>query len=469
MSNRLGYDVNDPTVQVLRTSAFMQNGPVKQVRSLEDLDRWVHSQAYHDTIAYINHTSKAIQGHRMTRNRERNFDFPVSEQMRRLCEIFDGLDHLLVEQTPKPEDSSSLPADPGPGTGPGSYKTWMQHMFQHVFSKLDEAIRLNCKHINELGQYLRRSFGNVTTMDFGPANELMFLFFLCGLFRAGILLANDTIAAALLLFNRYIHLVRRLVATYALPLAKDPMCSIDDYCLLPYLWGAAQLSLDSPFSPMQCEQQARLTDGQRQQEYMMLELVEHLQRSRGGQLSQVAFQLWSLLSIPTWPQVYRGLERNYIDSVLCSFQTVEQAIFCELMSFEAAVPASQLERAYLGEQYIERRRREEDANEEDDLGDQQGSQRSASLWEPSPPVSRYVSMEPESFLGFQEPRAFQPKAKSKSKANEDEEEDEDSEEDHRLWMLRQVVDENDPNNAMFFPDRAVNQNDSVTSFATEGP
>ncbi|XP_016996057.2 serine/threonine-protein phosphatase 2A activator [Drosophila takahashii] len=443
MSDRLGYDVTDPTVQVLRSSAFMQNGPVKQVRSLEDLDRWVRSQAYHDTIAYINHTSRAIQGHRMSRNREsRNFDFPVSEQMRRLCEIFDGLDHLLIEHTPKPEDSD-----------PVSYKTWMQQMFQHVFSKLDEAIRSNCKHINELGQYLRRSFGNVTTMDFGPANELMFVFFLCGLFRAGILLAGDTIAAALMLYNRYIHLVRRLVATYSLPLVKDPMSSIDDYCLLPYLWGAAQLSLDSPFSPMQCEQQQVQ---RQQQDYMMLELVEHLQRSRSGQLSQVAFQLWSLLSVPTWPQVYRGLERNYIDTVLCSFQTLEQAIFCELMSFEPAMPpGNQLERAYLGAQYLERHNQEEEENAEEQ----------ANLWEPSPPVSRYVSMEPESFLGFQEPSAFQPKTKSKSKANEKE----DSEEDQRFWMLRQVVDEKDPNNAMFFPDRAVNQNDSVTSFATEGP
>ncbi|EDX01837.1 serine/threonine-protein phosphatase 2A activator [Drosophila yakuba] len=435
MSNKLGYDVTDPTVQVLRASAFMQNGPVKQVRSLEDLDRWVRSQAYHDVIAYISNTSRAIQGQRLTQ------DFPVTEQMRLLCEIFDGLELLIVEHAPKLEDSNL--ALPFAQVRSKAYRTWMRQMFQHVFSKLDEAINVNCKHINELGQYLRRSFGNSNTLDFGPANELMFLFFLCGLFRAGILLAKDTVAAALLLFNRYVHVMRRLISTFGLTIAKDPSYTIEDYYFLPYLWGAAQLSLDCPFSPMQCEQ-GKILDSYRQ-DYMMLDIIDHLQKTRSGPLSQVALQLWSILSIPTWPQVYRGLERNYIDHVLSSFGTVEQAIFCELMSFEALVASVHLHRARLGVHLMDGKEKEN----EDELEPKPAE----NLWQFSAPVSRYVSMEPESFLGFQGS-----KVRHKS---------EDSDEE-RLWMLRQLVDENDPNSEMFFPDREVKGRDSITSFANEG-
>ncbi|XP_017050709.1 serine/threonine-protein phosphatase 2A activator [Drosophila ficusphila] len=422
MSNKPGCEVTDPSNEVLRSSAFLQNGPVKEVRSLEDLDRWVRSQAYHDTIAYINNTSKAIQGHRSTHS------FPVTEQMRRLCEIFDGLEHLLAEHTPKLEGSAVTV--PAAEVKSRSYRAWMQHMFQHVFSKLDQAVRAKCKHINELGQYLRRSFGNATSLDFGPANELMFLFFLCGLFRAGILMATDTVAAALMLFARYIHLVRRLVTTYALPIARDPKCSIDDYYFLPYLWGAAQLSVEAPFTPMQCEQ-GKLIECHRQ-DYMIVDLIDHLQKSRGGPLSQVAFQLWSILSIPTWPQVYRGLERNYVDHVLSSFKTVEHAIFCELMSFDAVSQQSQLERAFLGTRSVEG----------DDV-------------ELLPPVSRYVGMQTESVLGFEEDTPKEAKS--------------DDSEGDRLWMLRQMVEDNDPNSTPFIPGQPVGQNDSVTSFLTEGP
>jgi len=59
-------------------------------------------------------------------------------------------------------------------------------------------------------------------------------------------------------------------------------------------------------------------------------------------------------------------------------------------------------------------------------------------------------MEPESFLGFQASKTH-----NKSKESEDE----------RLWMMRQLVDENDPNSDMFFPDREVKGRDSLTSFA----
>ncbi|EDV46954.1 serine/threonine-protein phosphatase 2A activator [Drosophila erecta] len=432
MNYNLGYDVTDPIAQVLRTSSFMQNGPVKQVRELEDLDRWVRSQAYHYIVLYISNTSRAIQGFRLTQ------DFPVTEQMRRLCSIFNGLEQLVVEHAPKLEDSNL--ALPFGQVKSKAYRTWMRQMFQHVFNKLDDAISVNCKHVNELGQYLRRSFGNVNTLDFGPANELMFLFFLCGLFRAGILLAKDTVAAALLLFNRYIHLIRCLISTFGLSVAKDPRCSIEEYYFLPYLWGAAQLSLDSPISPIQCEQE-KILDSYRH-DYMMLKIIDNLQKSRNDSMSQLALQMWSILAMPTWPQVYRGFERIYIDNVLSSFGTVENAIFCELMSFESVEAPIHLHRAHLGAHFV-------DANEnEDELERKQAED----PWKLSPPVSRYVSIDPDSFLGF---RGSQTRHKS-----------EDSEEE-RLWMLRQLVDENDPNSEMFFPNREVKGHASLNSLGNE--
>ncbi|XP_017105089.2 serine/threonine-protein phosphatase 2A activator [Drosophila bipectinata] len=437
MNNKQVYDVTDPSVHALRTSAFMQNGPVKQVRGLEDLDRWVRSQAYYDTIAYISNTSMAIQGRRLTR------DFPISEQMRKLCQIFDGLEHLLVEHSPKSEDfDASISISQIKSR---AYRVWMRHMFQHVFFKLDEAIKAKCKHVNELGQYLRRSFGNATSLDFGPGNELMFLFFLSGLFRSEILLAKDTVAAALMLFGRYIHLVRRLVTTYALPIAKNPRCFIDDYYVLPYLWGAAQLSSEESFSPIQCEQ-PKIIENYRQ-DYMMMELIEHLQKTRGGQLSHVAFQLWCILSIPSWSQVYRGLERNYISHVLSSFETVENAIFCELMSFEALISPNPLARAYLNPYYNTYQENKEPTNQ---IENQAIDLKSIS------PVSLYLSMEPDIFLGYQNAKKHYNKKSSDSLEN-------------RLCMVRQVVDENDASSALFFAGQKNIQNESVNSSPNDHP
>ncbi|KAH8347441.1 hypothetical protein KR059_010731, partial [Drosophila kikkawai] len=305
------------TEDVLRaTDVLTQKGPVKQVRGDSDLFRWVRSQAYRDLIAYINNTSLALQGRRLTES------FPVSEEMQRLCDMFDDLERPLAKHT---DTSASSKVSV-------SYLAWLRHMFQIVLRQLAGAVSgEKCMHIHELGEYLRRSFGNATTLEFGPGNELMFLFFLCGLFRADILRARDTVAAALMLFYRYIHLVRRLIAIYNLPISRNPRCAIEDYFFVPYLWGAAQLCLDAPFSPPQCDQPKAIESYRH--DYMMVNLIENLPE-KSGPLSHNAFQLWCILSAPTWPEVYRGLERCYINHILSSFHTVENAIFWELMSFD---------------------------------------------------------------------------------------------------------------------------------------
>lgn len=46
-----------------------------------------------------------------------------------------------------------------------------------------------------------------------------------------------------------------------------------------------------------------------------------------------------------------GIERSYINHILASFHTVENAIFWELMSFEAASSMATLERPSLGQRY----------------------------------------------------------------------------------------------------------------------
>ncbi|KAH8243225.1 hypothetical protein KR032_005640, partial [Drosophila birchii] len=324
-------DLNDDVLRA--TDVLTQKGPVKQVRGDADLIGWVRSNAYRDLISYINNTSIVLQGYRMTGS------FPVSEDMQKLCNMFDVLERPLNPKHPGAASPTT------PENKMASYHLWLRQMFHTVLNNLAVTISPDkCQHVHELGEYLRRSFGNATTLEFGPGNELMFLFFLCGLFRANILRGRDTVAAALMLFYRYIHLVRRLIAVFDLPIASNPRCAIEDYFFVPYIWGAAQLCLKPPFSPRQCDQPKEIESYR--QDYMMVNLIENLPQ-KCGPLSNHAFQLWCILSVPTWPDVYRGLERCYINHILASIHTVESAIFWELMSFDVA-PDGLLERPILG-------------------------------------------------------------------------------------------------------------------------
>lgn len=100
-----------------------------------------------------------------------------------------------------------------------------------------------CNYVTELGFYLSESFGNAVRIDYGTGHELSFVFFLCGLFKAGILQERDNVACALSLFNEYLLFVRRLQKTYRMePAGSQGVWSLDDYQFIPFIWGSAQLS-----------------------------------------------------------------------------------------------------------------------------------------------------------------------------------------------------------------------------------
>ncbi|XP_030370352.1 serine/threonine-protein phosphatase 2A activator-like [Scaptodrosophila lebanonensis] len=314
MSNSL-YNVGEPSEAAIRAVSYMQVGPEKPIRSEADMLDWVHSRSYYDLVAYINNTSLAIQGKRITS------DFPVTEQLEKLCSMFNCLEELIYLNPPQ---SSEL--------GHQAYRSWSRQMHQKVFIMLDKAMIRNCRYVGELGQYLSLSFGSSMRVDYGHGHELMFMFFLCGLFKAEILVSEDTVAAALLLFGRYNHLMRRLIQTYHMePTVSRGDWGIDEYCMIPYLWGAAQLGLEAPFTPVQCELEENLKTYRH--DYLLVECLDDRMKLRVGVLGEHSFELWCLLSMSSWAEVYKTLIECYLRDVMGDFQFVQHATFTDLMSF----------------------------------------------------------------------------------------------------------------------------------------
>lgn len=118
------------------------------------------------------------------------------------------------------------------------------HKFQDIFNLVKDALpQEKCQYISELGFYISESFGNPVRIDYGTGHELSFVFFICALFKAGILEEADNVASALRLFNEYLKFVRRLQMTYRMePAGSQGVWALDDYQFIPFIWGSAQLS-----------------------------------------------------------------------------------------------------------------------------------------------------------------------------------------------------------------------------------
>lgn len=211
--------------------------PVRCVKSVNDMAIWEKSTAYYDIIGFINAISQAIQGKKLTTKLEPS---PIADN---LVRIFEEDLHRLVDETP--------PLDQPQRFGNKAYREWFDKMKTQSFALLEEALPVEFHPaLIEITTYFTESFGNQTRIDYGTGHELSFIMFLCALYKIHALKESDNLHTGLKIFNSYLMFVRRLQLTYRMePAGSHGVWSLDDYQYVPFIWGSAQLAVNSPFEP----------------------------------------------------------------------------------------------------------------------------------------------------------------------------------------------------------------------------
>lgn len=87
----------------------------------------------------------------------------------------------------------------------------------------------------ELMPYLLDSFGNPIRIDYGSGHELAFVAFLCCCTLIGMFTAEDFKALVVVVFDKYLKLVRKIQTRYQ----QEPAGS-HGYCIVHGVWGACQ-------------------------------------------------------------------------------------------------------------------------------------------------------------------------------------------------------------------------------------
>ncbi|TDG53565.1 hypothetical protein AWZ03_000380 [Drosophila navojoa] len=305
----------------------------KRVHNISDLAQWQRSRAYHDLIGYINGTSTAIQGIKTTD------EMYESEVLRKLLGLIDSLEQL-VEQHPPLEQPQRF--------GNKAYRDWSRAMQEQLPNLLQQLLpAAKQKYLSELLQYLVESFGNATRIDYGTGHELSFVFFLCALFKAEILLEQDIVSAALRLFNRYLQFARHLQRTYNMePAGSQGVWSLDDFQFVPFIWGSAQLAVKSPFDPSKFVEEQIIADFKDQ--YMFISCIDYICKVKTGHFGEHSNQLWSISAVPSWIKINAGLVKMYQKEILSKFPVIQHVYFGELMSFDSVAAGTALSSARLG-------------------------------------------------------------------------------------------------------------------------
>uniref|UniRef100_A0A182P1M0 Serine/threonine-protein phosphatase 2A activator n=1 Tax=Anopheles epiroticus TaxID=199890 RepID=A0A182P1M0_9DIPT len=307
--------------------------PEKLIKSHADMELWHMSECYYDLLGFISSMSVALQG---TRNSQEVTIPPVVEK---LLKALDRLEQLAIE-TP--------PIDQPARFGNVAYKSWFQKMQSESMQLVSNALPDTLKDAaKELSVYFVDCFGNPTRIDYGTGHELAFVMFLMCLFKIGAIERKDEVAVGLKLFHKYIILARKLQVTYRMePAGSHGVWSLDDFQFVPFIWGSAQLAVNSPIEPAQFVEEKWITKYKK--ELMFVGCIDYIQQVKTGHFAEHSNQLWSISAVPQWSKICTGLIKMYQKEVLSKFPVIQHVYFGSILTLKTVKPGTMLPSPRLG-------------------------------------------------------------------------------------------------------------------------
>jgi len=175
---------------------------------------------------------------------------------------------------------------------------------------------------------LHCSFGDPRRLDYGTGHETAFLAILFAFGARGLLAKADAADAVLCVFAAYIRLMRRLQSVYVLePAGSHGVWGLDDYHVLPFLFGAAQLvgmEDDVPTGKVYTERIIKdYADS-----YLYVDAIRQVLLAKtGAPFHETSPMLYDITAVPTWSKTHAGLMKMYRAEVLGKFPVIQHFLF----------------------------------------------------------------------------------------------------------------------------------------------
>ncbi|BFZ58145.1 Serine/threonine-protein phosphatase 2A activator 2 [Savitreella phatthalungensis] len=263
-----------------------------------------------------------------------------------LLKILDAVD-ALVDANPPIDNAGSRFGNP-------AFRSFYDAV-RSCSRDLHTTLSLSLEHADEAGTYLVESFGNRTRVDYGSGHELNFICWLICMAAFGVVkvdgrpgvgelpghklrggvtdvsgLACDDDAKELVLvvFTRYLRLMRKVQAQYWLePAGSHGVWGLDDFHFLPFVFGSSQLRTHPHLRPASIRDSETLRG--LSHKYMYLGCIAHLHETKSGAvgLRWHSPMLDDISAAKSWAKVNDGMMRMYDVEVLGKVPVVQHFLF----------------------------------------------------------------------------------------------------------------------------------------------
>lgn len=299
-------------------ASFTFKEPVREVKSPMLMGQWMASEAYKDLLGFIMTVAESVRGKKTTDSCH------VSETTEKLLHLLETLESW-VDEIPPIEQPQRF--------GNKAYRTWYEKLLANVDELILNVLSEDLKGaVIELRAYFIDSFGNNTRIDYGTGHEMCFVYFLICFYKLGLLTSADHEATVNKLFQKYLHVLRKLQLTYRMePAGSQGVWGLDDFQFVPYIWGSLQLDT-SGIVPDDIPSREKAE--QYYSEYLFFDCVRFIHTVKSGQFAEHSNVLWGISAVKHWAKVNSGLIKMYKAEVLSKFPVIQHLVFGSLIRIQ---------------------------------------------------------------------------------------------------------------------------------------
>lgn len=295
--------------------------PVRRILSLQDLERFTSSASHALLTAFVFTLSDSVQ------------DVPTSEVAEKerhssvafLLTILDEVEESL-KQHPPDDNNGSRFGNPQFRTFLSSVSARSKALHRKLLSQLPTNVLDGAA--DELLTYFDNAWGSSTRIDYGSGHELNYLVYLLCLNRLSLLPPFTFPQVALIIFPRYLSIMRDIQATYYLePAGSHGVWGLDDYHFLPFLIGAAQLHSHPFIRPLAIHNTATLDAYS--EDYLYLDMVRHVNSTKTVKgLRWHSPMLDDISGVKEgWGKIYQGMRRMFLHEVIGKLVVMQHFLF----------------------------------------------------------------------------------------------------------------------------------------------
>lgn len=303
--------------------------PTRRILSPQDLDKFLKSPSYSLILAFVFGISDSVRQKKISQISSQ----PEYDTVKTIISILDDLESIL---------KANPPLDTGSRFGNPAFRSFIDNTKSHL-QQWHQKLHVPAEAILEVSTYLEHSFGSPSRIDYGSGHELNFFLWLLCLNRLSLLPAKTFPSLALVVFPRYLTLMRQAQFSYYLePAGSHGVWGLDDYQFLPFLFGAAQLAKHKYITPKSIHNEPTVEECAK--EYLYFDQIAFVNSTKTVKgLRWHSPMLDDISGARSWDKVEAGMKKMFVKEVLSKLPVMQHFLFGSLipategMSEEGAV------------------------------------------------------------------------------------------------------------------------------------